>query len=386
MVAAARTEIAYCYWRDGELNEAEITLREALQKFVVEGDTKARALLKLTTVVWSGGRAEEALRILNENAPLFKRINNHTTRGTFHSQVANMQQTIATAQNRDEYLKRAIAEYKEAEHQFRLARNPIFRASVKNNMGVLLSKLSRFKEAHKYLDEARSLTIRFKDKARTAQIDETRAQVLIAEGRFKDADAVARRAASALEKAGHQCLVADALITQGIALARSGKSERAQFIFQGAIEVAYKVDAYNKAGMAALTMVEEVSELSPAVLHAAYQQAQEWLANSQSQDILLRLNNAAGKLATSLRGELSEEQATEILLSKGFDFQGTMLEYERSIIKRALAQANGRITHAASLLRLTYQGLAYIIDSRHPDLLKERSPVRKRSRKADTLR
>ncbi len=31
-VAAARTEIAYCYWRDGELNEARIMLRESLKK------------------------------------------------------------------------------------------------------------------------------------------------------------------------------------------------------------------------------------------------------------------------------------------------------------------------------------------------------------------
>jgi hypothetical protein len=28
-IAAARTEIAYCYWRQGELNEARIMLREA---------------------------------------------------------------------------------------------------------------------------------------------------------------------------------------------------------------------------------------------------------------------------------------------------------------------------------------------------------------------
>ena len=64
-------------------------------------------------------------------------------------------------------------------------------------------------------------------------------------------------------------------------------------------------------------------------------------------------------------GELTEDEATEILLSKGFDLQGKILKYERSMIKQALAQANGRITHAASLLRLSYQGLAYIIQSRH---------------------
>jgi len=380
-IAAARTEIAYCYWRDGELNEAEIMLRESLERLTVKGETRARALLKLTTVVWTAGRADEALQILSENTTLFKKLANHTTRGVFHSQVANMQQVVATPENRSEYFQRAVTEYKEADRHFRLAHNPVFRADVKNNVGFLLSKLSRFKEAHRYLDEARRLFLGFRDKARAAQVDETRAQIFIAEGKWEEAEAVARRAAASFAKMGHKCLEVDALISQGIALARGGKNQRAHYIFQKAIEIALGVNAQNKAGLAALTLIEEVDQLSPATLHSAHQQAREWLTGSQSQDVSLRLSNAAGKLATSLRGELTGEEATEILLTKGFDFHGKILEYERSMITQALAQANGRITHAASLLRLSYQGLAYIIEARHPDLLKQRTPVRRRQRK-----
>lgn len=36
-VAEARTEIAYCYWRSGELNEARTMLFEALKKLTAEG-------------------------------------------------------------------------------------------------------------------------------------------------------------------------------------------------------------------------------------------------------------------------------------------------------------------------------------------------------------
>lgn len=379
-IAAARVELAYCYWRDGELNEARIMLREALQKLTAEGDTRARALLKLATVELSATRYTDALKLLTDNASLFEKVRNHSTKGSYHSELAIIFEEIAESEKRKDYFHRALREYKAADHHFKLARNPVFRADVKNNVGLVLFKLSRYKEAHKYLGEARRLAVSFKDKARTAQYDETRAQVLVAEGKWKEAEAVARRAASALEKCGHQCLVADALITQGIALARLGRRQRAHFILQKAIEVALQVDARNKAGLAALTLVEEVDQLSPATLQAAYQQAREWLADSQSQDMLLRLNDAAGKLATSLRGELSGEEATEILLS-GFDLQGKILEYERSMIKQALAQANGRVTHAASLLGLSYQGLAYIIGARHKDLLKERTPIRPRSRK-----
>jgi len=380
-VAAARVELAYCYWRNGEFNEARIMLCEALKELTTEGDTKAKAILKLTTIEWTSGRYFEALTLLENNASLFQKVPNHTTQGAYHSQIAIVLRNLATPENRSEYFQRAINEYKEAARHFKLARNPIYRADVKNNLGVLLYKLSRFTEAHKYLDEARLLTVSFKDKARTAQIDETRAQVLLAQGRLKEAEALARKAATALAKSGHQCLVADALMTQAIAFARSHQTDRAHLVFQKAITVALQVDAYSKAGLATLSLIEEISNLSPAILQAAYERAREWLADSQSQEILSRLNAAAGKFVSSVRSDLSADDATEILLNKGFDFQQKLLETERQMITKALAQTNGRVTHAARLLGLSYQGLAYMIDSRHKDLLKARSPKRPRKRK-----
>jgi hypothetical protein len=201
---------------------------------------------------------------------------------------------------------------------------------------------------------------------------------LIAEGRFKEAEAVARRAASALEKAGQGCWLADALILQATALARLEKQTRAHATLQRAIEVAHEADALNKAGLAALTMIEEIDRLPPDTLQAAYQQARDWLADSQSLDVLSRLNAAAGKLAASVRRELSRDEAVDILLTKPCDLDQKLLEYEHELIKQALAQADGSVTHAAPLLGRTYQGLAHMIENKHPDLLKKRTPVRRR--------
>ncbi|MDQ5847315.1 MAG: hypothetical protein M3539_18680 [Acidobacteriota bacterium] len=379
-IAVARTEIAYCYFREGELNEARIMLRESLKKLTLEGTTRARALLKLTTVEWTAGRFYEALGILNDNATLFQKVKNHTVKGSYHTELAIVLRNLATAEKREDYFIRAIREYAEADHHFKLAKNRVFRASVKNNLGLLLYKLSRYKEAHKYLDEARRLAITFKDQSRIAQFDETRAQVFIAQGKYKEAEIVARKAAAALSKGGQKCLVADALTTQGIALARAGRMKRAKYILQTAIEIALQVDARNKAGLAALSLIEEVSDLPPAVLQAAYERAREWLADSQSPEVLSRLNKAAGRFVSSVR-ELSTEDATEILLTKGRNLQQIILETEREIIRQALAQTNGGVTRAAALLGMSYQSLAYIIQSRHKDLLKERSPVRRRQRK-----
>ena len=356
-------------------------LHEALERLPPMGIKRARALLKLADVEQSAGRHYDALKILTDNSSVFTNVRHRATKGSYHNELAMTFEEIAVADQRSDYFQRALTEYQAADDQFKLAKNHIFRASVKNNVAVVLSRLGRFKEAHKHLDQARELTVRFKDRTRTAQIDSTRCELLIAEGKFKAAETVARRAVSALEKVGHRCLLADVLISHAIVLARLGKQDRAHVILQRAIEVAHEADALNKAGLAALTMIEEIEHLSPDTLQAAYQQAHAWLADSQSRQVLSRLNAAAGKLAASVRKELSSDEAIDILLRKPCDLDQKLLEYEHALIKQALKQANGSVTHAATLLGKTYQGLAYMIETKHKDLMKARTPVRRRPRK-----
>lgn len=380
-VAAARAEIAYCYWRDGEADEARIMLLDALQKLPAEGNTKARALLKLTTVEWSTSRFNVALGLLQDHAFLFDRVTNHTIKGNYHHELAIVLRNLATAERRDDYFQRAISEYEEADHHYELANNVIYRAHVQNNLGFLLFSLSRFKRAHEYLDKARRLMVTVRDKIGIAQIDETRAQVFIAEKNFAEAESIVRNALSVLQKSGRQGLFADALITHGIVLARLKQDQRARFTFEKAIEVACGVGALNKAGLAALTMIEEIDELPSEILEQACDQASNWLAKSENREVLLRVVAAATKVRARIRGKLNGEQSTETIVK--CDLQKEVLKFEGSLIRRALAQANGSVTHAASMLSMSYQALAYIIGGRHKDLLKERSPVRRRGSKRD---
>ena len=92
--------------------------------------------------------------------------------------------------------------------------------------------------------------------------------------------------------------------------------------------------------------------------------------------MLSRLNAAAGKLAASVRRELSRDEAVDILLAKPYDIDRKLLEYEHDLIKQALAQSDGKVTHAAKLVGKTYQGLAHMIKTKHPDLLKNQTPIR----------
>jgi tetratricopeptide (TPR) repeat protein len=382
--ATARSELAHCYWREGALDDARVLFNEALQKLTTEGNTRARAILQLAIVEWSASRFSDAFKLLTDNAILFKKITSHALKGAYHNQVALALRHLATAEKREDYFQAAIREYEQADHHLKVAQNTTFRAHVKNNVGFLLFKLSRFKEAHRYLEEARHLTVRARDKVRTAQIDETRAQVFLAESKLSEAESAARQAAASFEKAGRQCFLAEALVTQGIALAKLNKAEQAEFTFQKAIEVAHKAGALNIAGMAALTLIEELDGLSPKVIVAAYERAHDWLCASQSIEMLQRLNAAAHRTFLCLHGEMDADEALEILLNKPPDLQREVLKYERNLIRQALLRANGSITRAAALLGLTYQGLGYVIENRHKDLMKERTPVRRRARKGQS--
>jgi tetratricopeptide (TPR) repeat protein len=383
-VAAARIELACCYWREGALDEARIILVESLEKLTSAGNTRATAVLRLAIVEWSAERFNKALSILTENSSLFEKIPSQAIKGAYHSQLAMVLRKL-NSDKEEESFRQILHHYEKADHHFKLARNNVFRADVKNNIGNVFRELGRFQEAHVYLEQARRLRVRVKDKVGVAKIDDTRAQVLIAEKKFKEAEAVARGAVRVLEKSGHQCLLADALITHGIAISRLKQTERAQFTFQKAIEIGYQVGALNKAGLAALTLIEELDELPADTLYAAYDRASDWLAKSQSQDIMLRLNAAARKVFANIRGELKPEVATETVFNTPCTFPLEVLKFESGLIRQALAQSNGSVTHAAHLLGMTYQGLAYVIGSRHHDLLKARSPIHRRAPKHKTV-
>lgn len=381
-VAEARTELAYCYFREGSFDEARILFTEALQRLTTEGKTRANAILGLAVVEWSSSRNQEALKILTTNAPLFEKLAHHTMKGVYHNTLAQVLQALVTPEKKTAQLQRVVSEYEQADHHFKLARNIVFRALVKNNLGIVLRDLSRYREAQEYLDQARRLVASVRDKVRTAQIDQARAEVMIEQGRFKEAEKVARSAASSFRKSGRQCLLVEALTVRGIALARLRRKEEAQFTFQQAIEIAQQVNALNQAGITALTMIEELDDLTPETLRVAHKRAIEWLADSQSPDLLRRINTAANRLFSHVESEPITEDA-DVLLNKPLDFEQEKLKAEKAMIKRALAQTNGSLTRAASLLSMTYQKLAYIMETRHKDLLTERTPIRRRGRKDD---
>ena len=176
-----------------------------------------------------------------------------------------------------------------------------------------------------------------KDSCGVAQVNETRARVYLTQGNNAEAERVARAAVCALEKGEQQALLAEALISHGIALARLGYYGQARSTFQRAVGVAQLAGAMNRAQEAALKMVQELGE------HLG----------------------AEDRQPIPSIDALSEE----------------MRRHEHALIEEALVNARGRITQAARLLGVSYQHLDYMIEHRHQDLLKLRNQKKRRPKR-----
>ncbi len=377
-VAEAQIDLAVCYWRQGAFSEARIMLQEALKLLSDKDDElKARALLNIAILERLSKRFNEALRNYIEAAPLFEKSQNHALKGKFHHGFGFVLRNLGTTERLQDYIDRALIEYAAASFHFEQAGATRYQACVENNLGFLFFTVGKFSEAHEHLDRAQALFTSLKDRVHLAQVDDTRARVFLAEGRVVEAEKLARAAVRVLEEGGEQALLAEALTTHGVGLARLGQHEMARAAFERAVEVAQQVGDGEGASQAALTVIEELSDhLSNDELSVAYERAAELISGSQNLDLLARLCVAARRvlfLVNSLTVPASWE---------GFSFKEAIRRYEARLIERALKDSGGVVSRAAQLLGFNHhQSLIALLNRRHKNLLHARTTIipRKRS-------
>jgi tetratricopeptide (TPR) repeat protein len=402
-VAEARVDLAICYWREGAFDEARVSLDDALvQLGDIESEQRLRAFLNRALVERSSTRYDDALRTHREATPLFETSINHTLKGKFHNEYATVLKNVGLARNREDYIDQALVEYSAASFHAEQAGNKRFLALVENNVGYLFVRLGRFPEAKQHLNRARSLFTALKDKGMVAQVDDTRARALISLGRFTKAETLARASAQVLEKGDELSLFAEALTTHGTALARLGNFSKARITLEKAIRIAHSAGDRESGGVAALSMVEELpSHLPFKELLTYYKLAESELINSQHPEIQHRLGKCARLLLANqsphvssdsdsvdskpnervpAHSRLMPEPGTLPALSSAASLEEQVLHYEADLIKRALEAADGSVTRAARMLGVTHQGLAFILNGRHKNLLTARKPVKRRRR------
>jgi tetratricopeptide (TPR) repeat protein len=334
-IAEAQTELALCYWRTGELNNARDLLNEALSRLATHGEVKAKAVVRLAIVECVATNYRKALRILTESASLFQKINNETLKGSYHQILGTVLRHLWEAKTKGDYLDRALIEYAAASYHFEQAEHRCYLANVENQLGLIYFTISRWEEAHEHLDRARRIHASLKDAGTVAQVDETRACVFLKQGRFIEAERTARAAVNKQEKTGRHLLLAEALTTHGRALARLKRYGEALLAFRRAFDLSECTG----------------HQMTDAAV-AAFQELGEHLAILEGGQIL-----------------------------GGHGLTDTKQSLERDAIRHALEIANGSVTSAARSLGISFQALTYMLNTRHTNLLKYRNPVRRRKRR-----
>jgi tetratricopeptide (TPR) repeat protein len=400
-VAEARIDLAICYWREGGYDEARVTLHQILQSLGDQpSEQRLRALLNCGLVERSSLRYHDALRIHRESASLFNESSNHALRGKFHNEFATVLKDLGLAERREEYIDQSLVEYAAASFHAEQAGNRRFLGLVKNNVGFLFVSIHRFGEAHEQLDQARSLFEGLKDRGMVAQVDDTRARAFIDQGLYAEAEAVAARSVRVLEEGDELSLLAEALTTHGRALAKLGNAQLAHAKFSEALDTAQRAGDPESAGVAVLSIGEELADYLPlSEMCSYYRKAESLLAESQYPEVRVRLGEYARRLMArppvqpivgvpvdqqpNGNGSAKERSA---VTSAFTDFgpvgslEESVLNYEGDLIRRALESSGGSVTRAARLLRITHQGLAFILNGRHRNLLSVRTPVKPRRR------
>lgn len=365
-VAEAQADLAVCYWREGAMDEARVFFREAIAG-ATDPTIKFRVLVNSTIVEISSNHLDEALSLLEQASPLLEVITNEAELGRFHMQRAMVFRGMGGAENID----RALIENTAARVHFELANHRRFFARVENNIGFIFLELRRYEEALEHLDSARVTFSEIGDVGTAAQVNETRARVFLAQGRYPEAEKIAFSAASILEGGGEYSLLAEALEAQGIALARMGRYQSALGLLKRSAHIAETAGDLHIAGRMFLTILEELKNfLPPSEIGDIYREADERLGNQLDPETSSRLRACARLAIANVAVAKSEPSGGQ------GSFEEEVHKCESELIRHALDEASGSVTRAARLLGLTHQGLCYIINHRHQQLLAARAPIR----------
>src|SRR2546421_3531655 len=383
-VAEARGDLALCYYREGSFDEARVQLRTALH-ILPQGndDLEAILLIRAGIIEERTLRLNDALRCYSRAAPLVERSQDHALKGSYHFEYGLVLRRLSAPENREDYLDRALIEYTASSFHYEQAGNELALARVELNLGFVFFKVGRYGQAHEHLNLARHLFLKLKDAATAAQVDDTRARTLLAQGHASEAERIARQAVRVLERGGQQALLAETLTTQEGALARLGNHVRAKALLERAIEVEETVGDLEGAGRAKLCILEEFGDkISAKELITIYRSAIDLLKSSQDPGTGRRLINCADALFNTLEHLEAKDQKSEELTWHGFSFKQHVKESEKTVLERALRDAGGSVTKAARLLGFRHhQSLISLINTRHKELLIARTKIRKRRRR-----
>ncbi len=112
-IAEAQTELALCYLRIGEYDNAADLLKLALAQLPTDNDLKAKAILRSGIVKRHASPLNEAFAFLLDHlldhATLFQKINSEMLKGCYHQTLGDVLKDLWESKGPGDYLDRALS-------------------------------------------------------------------------------------------------------------------------------------------------------------------------------------------------------------------------------------------------------------------------------------
>lgn len=232
---------------------------------------------------------------------------------------------------------------------------------------------ARFKKAQENLAPAQALIGDAAEGEPFVIMDEGAVEESITDENLLAALALGSRIAALTEQDAPQGPLVDDLITQGIEMARLKNAAHAEFMFKTAITVAMRCSAQDKVALAALTMIEELDQLPATTMCDAMEMALE-MPESMGMEMLRRVSKATAKVIKRAVDKTGNQEAPEVNYKLPMNLEYEMLLYERSIFRKALADAKGSLVEAAFFVGLKPAKLFRRLRVEHQVLLRQLKP------------
>lgn len=318
-VLETQIEIGWCYFAQGSFREADAILSCLLEQ-LKDCEVEPIIVTAMRSAAAKRGLAkyQYALQILNNNKPFVDKCNNDILKGRYYCSLALTYRSLAASQkNPSEYLDSALIHYTEAAFYLDQAGSKNNLAITENNIGILLLLTNQFDEAEIHLNRSRNLFAQIKDSNGMAFADDSRARLLLAKGRVKEAYTLIKPAVNTLRKTEYHNFLSESLITQGIIQARLGNYDDSRKSFEEAAAVTEQSNDFVGVVRALISMLEELKDfLSTSELVAIYNRADQLLASSQATEERERLRKCATfVVAATTEGERDERDAEIVLES-----------------------------------------------------------------------
>jgi tetratricopeptide (TPR) repeat protein len=257
--AEALIAMAACYWSLGIYVKSRQLLNDPIFTNLDVPVIKANRLYMLALVARCEASYPEAVFLLREVLACCEQGTSSALTCKYRGALGNALLLLGEKEKKSEHINEALLHYTLASQEAEEVGNDRYAGFIINNVGYIFFKHGRHGEALEHLDRARRIFEGLQDISCIAQVDETRAQVLNAQGCYREAASLLRRSIQTFEITGEAAQQGEALLTLCASLVGLRRHDEAEECAVRASQIYALNEVTNGEGQAHLAIAEILS-------------------------------------------------------------------------------------------------------------------------------